>query len=103
MNLYYQYIKSFGGRLKSYGMILLSPSTIGLAEKLVAEHCEKIALIEVDMENKRGSKLDKTGSRDIGSFIRWFVEVYNIKFEDITWPFKYGGGYSNTNTPSSCC
>lgn len=43
--------------VKTYGMILLSPTTTGPAEKLAAEHSEKVALIEVDMRRGRGKGL----------------------------------------------
>jgi hypothetical protein len=75
--------------VKAYGMIVLSPCTTGPAEKLVADHSDKIALIELDLTSKSGQKLDRTGSKVIHFFVKWLSETYGVKFEEITWPFKY--------------
>jgi hypothetical protein len=70
-------------------MMVLSPCTTGPAEKLVADHSDKIALIELDLTSKSGQKLDRTGSKVINFFVKWLSETYGVKFEEITWPFKY--------------
>jgi len=74
---------------EAYGMMVLSPCTTGPAEKLVADHSDKIALIELDLTSKSGQKLDRTGSKVIHFFVKWLSETYGVKFEEITWPFKY--------------
>ncbi|MCC6018798.1 MAG: hypothetical protein LM601_07195 [Candidatus Verstraetearchaeota archaeon] len=74
--------------VKVYGVIFLSPSTTGLAEQLIADHSEKVALITLDVENRKGGKLNRTDSRVIHFFIKWLSETYGVKFEDVTWPFE---------------
>jgi hypothetical protein len=75
---------------KTYGMIVLSPCTTGPAERLIANNSNKIALIELDLASGCGQKLDKTDSKVIHFFVKWLSETYGVKFEEITWPFKYG-------------
>jgi hypothetical protein len=74
--------------VKVYGVIFLSPSTTGLAEQLIADHSEKVALITLDVENRKGGKLNRTDSRVIHFFIKWLSETYGVEFEDVTWPFE---------------
>jgi hypothetical protein len=75
---------------KTYGMIVLSPCTTGPAERLITNNSNKIALIELDLASGCGQKLDKTDSKVIHFFVKWLSETYGVKFEEITWPFKYG-------------
>ena len=75
---------------KAYGMIVLSPCTTTPAENLIANNSDKIALIELDLASGSGRKLDRTGSKVIHFFVKWLSETYGVKFEEITWPFKYG-------------
>ena len=75
--------------VKAYGMILLSPGTTGPAERKVADQCEKVALLEVDLREGRGRRLDRTGSKVIDTFTRWLTETYGVEFEEVTWPFRF--------------